>query len=150
VVLFFGLGEQVWFCGLASFSQAAMLAYLQLSPPLADVVTQNAALPTCCGAAVPLFIPLEDDEPICAWASETPAARAAIAVNIVKDFMDWLLWAGVGADDTTNQREPRTGVPGTRAISQKSFTRNGREKSSRPSAFNPYRELSLDNEHDLM
>jgi hypothetical protein len=103
-----------------------MLAYLQLSPPLADVVTQNAALPTCCGAAVPLFIP--PDEPICAWASETPATSAAMAVNVVKDFMDWLLWAGAGADDTTNQREQRTGVPGTRSISQKSFTRNGREK----------------------
>ena len=45
VVLLFGLGEQFRFCGFASFSQAAMLAYLQFNAPLADVLMQNGELP---------------------------------------------------------------------------------------------------------
>src|SRR5512139_12069 len=60
VVLFFGFGEQFRFCGLASFSQAAMLAYLQLSAPLADVLMQNAAFPIVCGACI--LLPLVEDE----------------------------------------------------------------------------------------
>ena len=57
-MLFFGFGEQFRFWGLASFSQAAMLAYLQLSGPLADVLIQNAAFPIVCGAAC--MLPLEE------------------------------------------------------------------------------------------
>lgn len=45
VVLLFGFGEQFRFCGLASFSQAAMLAYLQFNAPLADVLIQNGEVP---------------------------------------------------------------------------------------------------------
>lgn len=45
VVPLFGFGEQFRFCGFASFSQAAILAYLQLSAPLADVLMQNGELP---------------------------------------------------------------------------------------------------------
>lgn len=44
-MLLFGFGEQFRFCGFASFSQAAKLAYLQLSPPLADVLMQNGEFP---------------------------------------------------------------------------------------------------------
>jgi len=64
-----------------------MLTYLQLSPPLADVLIQNAAFPICCGAAVPL----EDGELIWAWATEMPATNAATAVRVVKVFIGWLL-----------------------------------------------------------
>src|SRR6478752_3358796 len=45
VVLLFGFGEQFRFCGFASFSQAAILAYLQFNPPLADVLIQNGEDP---------------------------------------------------------------------------------------------------------
>ena len=45
VVLLFGFGEQFRFCGFASFSQAAMLAYLQFNAPLADVLMQNGEVP---------------------------------------------------------------------------------------------------------
>jgi hypothetical protein len=89
VVLFFGLGEQFKFCGLASFSQAAKLAYLQLSAPLADVLMQNAALPIVCGPC--MLLPLVDGElvfPIvpCAWAIEMPATSATTAVKVVTVF----------------------------------------------------------------
>ena len=47
-MLLFGFGEQLRFCGFASFSQAAMLAYLQLSPPLAEMLMQKGELPTVC------------------------------------------------------------------------------------------------------
>ena len=47
-MLLFGLGEQLRLCGFASFSQAAMLAYLQLRPPLADVVMQKGEVPIVC------------------------------------------------------------------------------------------------------
>src|SRR5215510_3718150 len=49
VVLLFGFGEQLRFCGFASFSQAAMLAYLQLRPPPDDIFMQNAEFPTVWG-----------------------------------------------------------------------------------------------------
>ena len=53
-MLFLGFGEQFRFCGLASFSQAAMLAYLQLSAPLADVLMQNGEFPiVCCFCMLP-------------------------------------------------------------------------------------------------
>jgi hypothetical protein len=92
VVLFFGFGEQFRFCGLASFSQAAMLAYLQFSPPLADVLMQNAAFPMVCGAA-PLalgdeLLPIDP----CACAKEMPAASAAMAVKVVKLFIGCSSW----------------------------------------------------------
>jgi hypothetical protein len=90
VVLLFGFGEQFRFCGFASFSQAAKLAYLQLRPPLADVLMQNAALPMVCCFC--MLLP-EEGEPIvpCAWANEIPATSAATAVRIVKVFMICLL-----------------------------------------------------------
>ena len=59
VVLLFGFGEQLRFCGFASFSQAAMLAYLQFSPPPPDMLMQNAEFPT-----VWAFCMLPDGEPI--------------------------------------------------------------------------------------
>jgi len=54
VVPLFGFGEQFRFCGFASFSQAAMLAYLQLSPPLADVLMQNGEFPIVWELCIPL------------------------------------------------------------------------------------------------
>ena len=47
-MLLFGLGKQLRFCGFASFSQAAMLAYLQLRPPLPDVLMQKGEVPIVC------------------------------------------------------------------------------------------------------
>ena len=61
VVLLFGFGEQFRFCGFASFSQAAKLAYLQFSAPLADVLMQNGELPIVCDFCTLL---LDDGEPI--------------------------------------------------------------------------------------
>jgi hypothetical protein len=61
VVLLLGFGEQFRFCGFASFSQAAMLAYLQLSPPLADVLIQNGEFPIVCDFC--MLLP-EEGEPI--------------------------------------------------------------------------------------
>jgi len=60
VVLLFGFGEQLRFCGFASFSQAAMLAYLQFNAPLADVLMQNGDEPIVCD----FCMLLDDDEPI--------------------------------------------------------------------------------------
>jgi hypothetical protein len=93
VVLLFGLGEQFRFCGFASFSQAAMLAYLQFSAPLADVLMQNGELPIVCDFCMLLF---DDGEPIvpCAWAKETPATNAATAVKVVNVFIISLLGGG--------------------------------------------------------
>jgi hypothetical protein len=85
-VLFFGFGEQFRFCGLASFSQAAMLAYLQLRAPLADVLMQNAALPIVCGACMPVDGELVFPIVPCAWTSETPATSATTAVKVVMVF----------------------------------------------------------------
>lgn len=48
VVLLLGFGEQFRFCGFASFSQAAKLAYLQFKPPLADILIQNGEFPVVC------------------------------------------------------------------------------------------------------
>lgn len=59
VVLLFGFGEQLRFCGFASFSQAAMLAYLQFMPPPPDMLMQNAEFPT-----VWAFCILPDGAPI--------------------------------------------------------------------------------------
>src|SRR5262245_22351249 len=78
VVLFFGFGEQFRFWGLASFSHAARLAYLQLSAPPGDAAMQNAPVPVACGACIP--------EPVCpmvpcASENEIPATRAATAVR---------------------------------------------------------------------
>ncbi len=61
VVLLFGFGEQFRFCGFASFSQAAMLAYLQFNAPLADVLMQNGELPIVCDFC--MLLP-DDGEPI--------------------------------------------------------------------------------------
>jgi hypothetical protein len=63
-----------------------MLAYLQLSPPLADELMQNGEVPICCGVVMP---PLGDGELIVpwAWATEIPAASAAMAVKVVKVFI---------------------------------------------------------------
>jgi len=90
VVLFLGFGEQFRFWGLASFSQAARLAYLQLSGPPGDVAMQNAAFPVVCGACMP---PGEELVPIvpCAWAIEMPAMSAATAVSVVRVFIICLL-----------------------------------------------------------
>ena len=76
---------------MASFSQAAMLAYLQLRGPPGDVAMQNAAFPVVCGFCM---LPLE--EPVCpivpcAWAIEMPATSAATAVNVVRVFIICLL-----------------------------------------------------------
>jgi len=84
VVLFFGFGEQLRFCCFASFSQAAMLAYLQLRPPLADMLMQKGELPTVCDFCIVLP---DGGEPICAWAKETPAMSAAMAVKVVNVFI---------------------------------------------------------------
>src|SRR5262249_16078847 len=48
VVLLFGFGEQFRFYAFASFSQAAMLAYLQFSPPPADILMQKGEFPIVC------------------------------------------------------------------------------------------------------
>jgi len=79
-VLLLGLGEQFRFCGFASFSHAAMLAYLQLSVPLAEVPMQNGELPIVCDFC--MLLP-EEGEPIvpCAWAKEIPATSAAMAAG---------------------------------------------------------------------
>jgi hypothetical protein len=86
VVLLFGFGEQLRFCGFASFSHAAMLAYLQLSPPLADMLMQNGELPTVCDFC--MVVP-DDGDPIvpCACANDTPATSAAMAVKVAKVFI---------------------------------------------------------------
>ena len=85
VVLLFGFGEQLRFCGFASFSHAAMLVYLQLRPPLEDMLMQNGELPTVCDCMV---VP-DGGEPIvpCACAKDTPATRAAMAVKVVNVFI---------------------------------------------------------------
>ena len=61
VVPLFGFGEQFRFCGFASFSHAAMLAYLQFNAPLADVLMQNGELPIVCDFC--MLLP-DDGEPI--------------------------------------------------------------------------------------
>jgi hypothetical protein len=85
VVLLFGFGEQLRFCGFASFSHAAMLVYLQLRPPLEDMLMQNGELPTVCDW---VLVP-DWGEPIvpCACAKDTPATRAAMAVKVVNVFI---------------------------------------------------------------
>src|SRR6185295_16840622 len=77
VVLFFGFGEQFRFCGLASFSQAARLAYLQFNEPPGDALIQKAPVPVACGAC--MLLPLAPGFPIvpCACAKEMPAINAA-------------------------------------------------------------------------
>ena len=82
VVALFGFGEQFRFCGFASFSQAAMLAYLQFRPPL--LVMQNGEFPTVCALCMP---PPGGGEVICACAKETPAMSAATAVSVVNVFI---------------------------------------------------------------
>ena len=86
VVLLFGLGEQLRFCAFASFSHAAMLAYLQLRPPLPDVLMQKGEVPIVCDFC--MVLP-DDGEPIvpCAWANETPAISAAMVVKVVNGFI---------------------------------------------------------------
>ena len=86
----FGIGEQFRFWGLASFSQAARLAYLQLSGPPGDVAMQNAAFPVVCGCMLPLEEPVCPIVP-CAWAIEMPATSAATAVSVVRVFIICLL-----------------------------------------------------------
>lgn len=105
----FGLGEQFRFCGLASFSQAAMLAYLQLRAPFADVLMQKAAMPMVFGpgeAVLPLLAlaPAEVFKSICVpdalscvcilfvvgvWAAaiDMPRTKAATAVRVVRIFI---------------------------------------------------------------
>jgi hypothetical protein len=63
-----------------------MLAYLQLRPPLADVLMQNAAFPIVWGFC--MLLP-DEGEPIvpCAWAKETPATSAATAARVVNVFI---------------------------------------------------------------
>src|SRR5262245_49004460 len=87
VVPFFGFGEQFRFWGLASFSHAARLAYLQLSGPPGDVAMQNAPVPVAC---MPLPEPVCPMVP-CACANEIPATRAATAVSVVRVFIICLL-----------------------------------------------------------
>jgi hypothetical protein len=67
-----------------------MLAYLQLSAPLADVLMQNGEFPIVCDFCM---LPPDEGEPIvpCAWAKETPATRAATAVRVVNVFIICLL-----------------------------------------------------------
>jgi hypothetical protein len=86
VVLLFGFGEQLRFCGFASFSQAAMLAYLQLSPPLAEMLMQKGELPTVDDFC--MVVP-DEGEPIvpCACAKDTPAMSAAMAVKVANVFI---------------------------------------------------------------
>jgi hypothetical protein len=93
VVLLFGFGEQFRFCGFASFSQAAMLAYLQFNAPLADVFIQNGELPIVWDFC--MLLP-DDGDPIvpCAWAKETPVTSTATAVRVVKVFIFSLLGGG--------------------------------------------------------
>ena len=90
VVLFLGFGEQFRFWGLASFSQAARLAYLQLRGPPGDVAMQNAAFPVVCGCMPPLEEPVCPIVP-CAWAIEMPATSVTTAVNVVRVFIICLL-----------------------------------------------------------
>jgi hypothetical protein len=81
----FGFGEQLRFWGFASFSHAAMLMYLQLRPPLEDMLMQNGEFPTVCDCVV---VP-DGGDPIvpCACAKDTPATRAAMAVKVVNVFI---------------------------------------------------------------
>ena len=84
VVLLFGFGEQLRFCGFASFSHAAMVAYLQLSPP--DMLMQNGELPIVCDFC--MVVP-DEGEPIvpCACANDTPATSVAMAVKVANVFI---------------------------------------------------------------
>jgi len=86
VVLLFGFGEQLRFCGFASFSHAARLAYLQFNPPPADMLMQNGELPTVCDFC--MVVP-DEGEPIvpCACANDTPATSAAMAVKVANVFI---------------------------------------------------------------
>ena len=94
VVLFLGFGAQFKFCGLASFSHAARLAYLQFRAPPGDVAMQNAAFPVVCGACIPLeLVPIVP----CAWAIEMPATSATTAVSVVRVFIICLLGSFVPA-----------------------------------------------------
>jgi hypothetical protein len=88
-----------------------MLAYLQLSVPLAEVPMQNGELPIVCDFC--MLLP-EEGEPIvpCAWAKEIPATSAAMAVRVVNDFIDCLLWGDAGLWHS-EQRTQTNGVPGT-------------------------------------
>ncbi len=151
VVLLFGLGEQLRFCGFASFSQAAMLAYLQLSPPLADILMQNGEFPTVCDFC--MLLP-EEGEPIvpCAWAKEIPATSAATAVRVVNDFIVCLLVGDAGLRHS-EQRKGTNGVPGTQTDFEKSF-KTRRLNGKRPGKFPAAREcrfvLRFDNSDDLV
>ena len=81
------MGEQFRFCGLASFSQAARLAYLQFSEPFAEVAMQNGELPIVCAAApVELDGELLDGD-ICALAIDMPAIKAVTAIRVVNIFI---------------------------------------------------------------
>jgi hypothetical protein len=90
VVLLFGFGKQLRFCGFASFSHAAMLAYLQLSPPLADMLMQNGELPIVCDFC--MVVPGEGEPMVpCACANDTPATSVAMAVKVANVFIVLLL-----------------------------------------------------------
>jgi hypothetical protein len=97
-----------------------MLAYLQFSEPLAEVLMQNAAFPMVCGAPLALGDELDPIDP-CACANEMPAASAAIAVKVVKVFIGCSLSDSAGNGGTTEQREHEYDVPGTRMVFRKKF-----------------------------
>jgi len=63
-----------------------MLAYLQFSAPLADVLMQNGEFPTVWAFCI---LPPVEGEPMvpCAWAKEIPAASAATVVSVVNIFI---------------------------------------------------------------
>jgi len=63
-----------------------MLEYLQLSPPLADVLMQNGEFPIVWDFCMPLP---DEGVPIvpCAWAKEMPATSAATTVSVVNVFI---------------------------------------------------------------
>jgi hypothetical protein len=133
VVLLFGFGEQFRFCGFASFSHAAMLAYLQFNEPLADVLIQNGELPIVCDFC--MLLP-DDGEPIvpCAWAKDIPATNAATVVKVVNVFIISLLGGIVSTHDTPEQLKARDGVPGTQGLFGKIFNMRP-ENGKRPGKF---------------
>jgi hypothetical protein len=133
VVLLFGFGEQFRFCGFASFSHAAMLAYLQFNEPLADVLMQNGELPIVCDFC--MLLP-DEGEPIvpCAWAKDIPATNAATVVKVVNVFIISLLGGIVSTRDTPEQLKARDGVPGTRRFFGKSYNMRP-ENGKRPGKF---------------
>jgi len=79
----FGLGTQVPCIGFATFSQSAMLAYLQSVAPVILLLLQNAD--PVATRLLSFFMV------VWALAMETPAVKAAMATRAVSVFMVFLL-----------------------------------------------------------